>query len=129
MSDPDEIKAEIDRTRADLAETVGALSAKLDVKAQAKQRATQAQAKVGERLQALTASAPQPVQQALTRAGEVARPVAAKAGEDKRRTAAVAGGALLLLLIVRRVRRRGSRPAVATAIAPAVVTVGTRAAA
>jgi hypothetical protein len=35
---PDEIRDEIERTRADLAQTVDSLSAKLDVKAQAKQR-------------------------------------------------------------------------------------------
>jgi hypothetical protein len=35
-SDPDAIRADIEQTRADLAETVDALHAKLDVKAQAK---------------------------------------------------------------------------------------------
>jgi hypothetical protein len=106
MTDPDEIKADIERTRADLAETVDALTTKLDVKAQAKQRAADAQAKVGERLEALRSTAPEPVQQALARAGDAARPVAAKAAEDKRRTAVVAGGAVLLLLVVRRLRKR-----------------------
>jgi chromosome segregation ATPase len=112
MTDPDEIKAEIDRTRADLAETVDALTSKLDVKAHARQRAAQAQAKVGERLQALTASAPPQVQQALARAGEMARPVAAKAAEDKRRTAVVAG-AVGMFFVLARARRRRRRHAVA----------------
>lgn len=110
MTDPDELKAEIERTRADLAETVDALTTKLDVKAQARQRAAQAQAKLGERVRALTASAPPQVQQALTRAGEAARPMAAKAQEDKRRTALIAGG-VVLLLALRRARRRRRKAA------------------
>ncbi len=39
MSDADQLREEIERTRADLADTVDALSAKLDVKAQAQRRA------------------------------------------------------------------------------------------
>jgi hypothetical protein len=109
MTDPDQIKAEIERTRAELADTVDALTTKLDVKTQAKQRAADTQAKLAERWHAVTASAPEPVQQALTRAGELARPVATKAGEDKKRSALVAGGAVLLLMITRRMRRRQRR--------------------
>ena len=37
-SDPDAIRADIERTREELAETVDALHAKLDVKTQAKER-------------------------------------------------------------------------------------------
>ena len=41
-SDPDAIREDIERTRAELAGTVDALQAKLDVKAQAKARAARA---------------------------------------------------------------------------------------
>lgn len=41
-SDPEAIRAEIERTREDLADTVDALQAKLDVKGQAKARFAQA---------------------------------------------------------------------------------------
>jgi hypothetical protein len=113
MTDPDQIKADIERTRAELADTVDALTTKLDVKSQAKQRAAETQAKLSERWQAVTAAAPEPVQQALTKAGEVARPVAAKAAEDKRRSALIAGGAVLLLVVRRRLRRRRRRASLA----------------
>jgi hypothetical protein len=116
MTDPDQIKAEIERTRADLANTVDALTTKLDFKTQAKQRAAETQAKLTERWQAVTASAPEPVQQALARAGEVAGPVAAKAAADKRRSAMIAGGAVLLVVVRRRLRKRRRRPAPPVAV-------------
>lgn len=46
MSDADQLREEIEQTRAELAQTVDALSAKLDVKAQAKQRADDLKTKV-----------------------------------------------------------------------------------
>jgi Protein of unknown function (DUF3618) len=45
MSDADQLREEIEQTRADLARTVDALSAKLDVKAQAQHRAAELKAK------------------------------------------------------------------------------------
>jgi len=45
-NDPEAIRAEIERTRDDLAETVDALQAKLDVKAQAKARFAELKASV-----------------------------------------------------------------------------------
>jgi hypothetical protein len=42
----DDIQADIERTRMELGETVGALSAKLDVKERTKQKATEARERV-----------------------------------------------------------------------------------
>lgn len=44
-TDPDEIEAKIEADRAELAKTVDALSAKLDVKSQAQERAAEVKAK------------------------------------------------------------------------------------
>lgn len=100
-----EIKADIERTRAELAETVDALAAKLDVKAQARHRAHEAATQATEAVDRARAAAPAPVQQALDTIEEFSRPALAKAAEDKQRTALVLGGALLALLILRRTRR------------------------
>jgi hypothetical protein len=48
-SDPDEIREEIEQTRADLADTVDALQYKLDVKARAKDQARAAGAELRDR--------------------------------------------------------------------------------
>lgn len=109
MSEPleaREIQKDIERTRAELAETVDALSAKLDVKAQAKQRAHEAGDTAAQTYQNAKSAAPPPVQQALDKVEQAAKPVFAKAAEDKRRTALVVGGALVVLLLLRRARRR-----------------------
>ncbi len=45
-TDPEQLRAEIEHTRADLAETVDALSAKLDVKAQAAHKVGEVKAAV-----------------------------------------------------------------------------------
>ncbi|MDT4892414.1 MAG: hypothetical protein QOE97_1449 [Pseudonocardiales bacterium] len=105
-SDVHAIQADIERTRAELADTVDALAAKLDVKAQAKQRAHELAVQAGDRVEKAKAVAPEPVQQALDKVTEVSRPVVAKAAEDKRRTAVIVAGALVALLVLRRVRRR-----------------------
>jgi hypothetical protein len=48
MSDAEQIKADIELTRAELAETVDALRTKLDVKTQAKDRLSQSRIRVAE---------------------------------------------------------------------------------
>ncbi|MGI8760240.1 MAG: DUF3618 domain-containing protein [Jatrophihabitantaceae bacterium] len=106
MSDPQEIQRDIERTRAELAETVDALSAKLDVKAQAKQRVHEAGDTAGQAYQHAKAAAPPQLQQAIDKAEQAARPLLEKAAQDKQRTAMIAAGALVFLLVMRRLRRR-----------------------
>jgi hypothetical protein len=111
MSDPDEIKAEIEATRAELAETADALAAKLDVKAQAKEKAQVAGERLAAKVDQVRAAAPEPVQNAIGKAEQAAQPVLAKAAEDKQRTAATVGGVLVVVMFVRRLRKRKrSRP-------------------
>jgi hypothetical protein len=100
-----EIKSDIERTRAELAETVDALTAKLDVKEQAKQRVHEIAERAGSKYEQAKASAPEPVQQAIGTVEQAARPVVDKAAQDKRKTAMIAGGVVVLVLIVRRIRR------------------------
>jgi hypothetical protein len=99
------IQEDIERTRAELADTVDALAAKLDVKSQARQRAHELAVQAGDRVEKARAAAPEPVQQAMERVTEVSRPVIAKAAEDKQRTMLIVGGALVALLLIRRLRR------------------------
>ena len=49
----DDIQADIERTRKELGETVGALSAKLDVKERTKQKATETKERVVETVQTM----------------------------------------------------------------------------
>lgn len=105
MSEIEKVRSDIELTRAELARTVDALHAKMDVKAMAKERADQAGARVAESYQHAKAAAPEPVQHALGRVERAASPLVAKAAQDKKRTALIAGGAVLALLVLRRVRR------------------------
>jgi hypothetical protein len=103
------IKADIEATRAELAETADALAAKLDVKAQAGKKVHEAGAKVGEKYAHLRDSAPPPVQKALGKTGQAMSPVVAKAAADKRRTAMIVGGSVVALVVLRRILRARSR--------------------
>lgn len=102
-----DIKADIEKTRAELADTVDSLTAKLDVKAQAKHRVHEVEQRAAQSYEQAKAKAPEPVRQAVDSVERAARPIATRAAQDKRRTALVAGGVLLLVVVVRRVRRRG----------------------
>jgi uncharacterized protein DUF3618 len=106
MTDPDEIKAEIEATRAELAESADALAAKLDVKTQAADRLHEVGDKVATSAARAREAAPEPVQKALDKAEQAAQPVLAKAGEDKQRTAFAVGGVLVVVLFLRRRRNR-----------------------
>lgn len=103
----DEIKADIEHTRAQLAGTVDALTDRLDVKARATERAHELGHRAAEKAEQVKAAAPEPVQKAMDKAGQAAKPVLDKivdrAAADKRRTALVVGGVLLAVLIARRV--------------------------
>lgn len=101
-----DIKADIEKTRAELADTVDSLTAKLDVKAQAKHRVHEVEQRAAQGYEQAKAKAPEPVRQAIGTVEQAARPIAVKAGQDKQRTALIAGGVVLLIIVVRRVRRR-----------------------
>lgn len=107
MTDETEaIKADIEQARAELAQTADALAAKLDVKAQAERKMHEAGNRAAGAYESAKASAPEPVQKALTKAEQVSAPVVTKAAEDKRRTALVLLGAVAAALIARRLTRR-----------------------
>ena len=86
--EPDEIRAEIEETRRELGETVAALSAKTDVKAQAQHRIEEVKATANERKEEILGRArqlsPDSARQAAT-AGQ------SKARENPIPTAAIGG--------------------------------------
>jgi MYXO-CTERM domain-containing protein len=110
-TDPDAIRAEIEQTRAELAETVDALASKLDVKGQAADKAEAAKAKVGAKASQAKAAAPEPVQHVMdtvgAKAGPVAHQVNAKVEPHRGKLIAGVGAGLLVLLVLRR-RRHSS---------------------
>ena len=110
-NDPDAIRADIERTRAELAETVDALSAKLDVRAQASDKADAAKAKAGELAGQAKAAAPEPVQHAMDAVGAKAAPLAhqVNVSTEPHRGKIIAGvGAAFVVFVVLRRRRRGA---------------------
>ncbi len=82
----DEVRAEIDQTRTDLAQTVDALQDKLDVKAQAKTK----------------------VQEALDKSAAALGPAAEKAKPYRSQIGAGAAAFLFLVMLVRRRKRSRS---------------------
>ena len=112
-SDPDAIRADIEQTRAELAQTVDALSDKLNVKAQAGDKAAAAKEAARQKVAAAAAqahaAAPAPVQHALDSVGQKAGPVvhqaAGKIEPYRGKIAAGAVVALIALFVVRRRRR------------------------
>lgn len=116
------IQADIEQTRAELADTVDALSAKLDVRSQAAHKAQELGERATLKVEQAVAAAPEPVQQALGKAAATARPAVQRAAADPTRTAKVAGAVVVALLVLRRVSRaRGRRRAAAAAAARAVL--------
>lgn len=112
MTDIEKVRAEIELTRSELAETVDALHAKLDVKAQVKARAEEAGERAAHvaaaRYAQAKADAPPQVRQVIERAEHAAVPVLEKARQDKVQALKVVGAAFVALLVVRRLRRAGS---------------------
>jgi ElaB/YqjD/DUF883 family membrane-anchored ribosome-binding protein len=115
--DADQIRHEIEETRADLADTVDALSAKLDVKAQAKNKANDVKARAQTRANDVKARvvhavhnarhhAPPVVQSSLDRAGTALTPVAAKARPYRKHIVSAAAVASALTLVLRSWVRR-----------------------
>ncbi|SHF74923.1 Protein of unknown function [Jatrophihabitans endophyticus] len=105
---PDEIKADIEQTRAQLAETADALAAKLDVKSQAGKKVHEVGEKASAKYDSAKQSAPAPVQQALGKVEHAGAPVVAKAAEDKKRTALIVGGAVAVVFVALRIKKRRS---------------------
>jgi hypothetical protein len=111
VTDIEKVRSEIELTRAELARTVDALHARLDVKAIAKERADEVGTRAAEAYQHAKSAAPEPVQQVVERVEHAAAPLVAKAAQDKKRAAMIAGGTLLALLVLRRIRRSQPVPA------------------
>lgn len=83
-NDPELIRAQIEQARADLADTVDRLSAKLDVKQQARQRVIDTRASAAQRLREAKQAAPPSVGQALDKLSETALPVLSQAVQRAR---------------------------------------------
>ena len=96
-SSPDELRAEIAKTRADLGETAAALAAKADVKQRVKDSATEtkqkAAAKVDETKQKAAAKVDEVTQKAAAKVDEVTQKASAKVDEVSQTVAAKAGSA------------------------------------
>ena len=105
---PDEIRAEIEQTRADMGDTVDALTNKLDVKSQAKQRVASVQSSISDKVGQAKAAAPAPVQKALDKTGAAAQPALKKAAPYKVHIAAGVSAVLAGLLFWRRRRSGGA---------------------
>jgi hypothetical protein len=101
--DVGELKSDIERTRAELADTVDALAAKLDVKAQARHRAHDAATRASQAVERVRAATPQPVQHALDAVGHASKPLVERAARNKKRTALIVGGVLAAVVVARRV--------------------------
>ena len=89
-ADPDQIRQEIERTRDQLGETVEALVAKADVKAQAKERVGQLSDRLKDKTAQVKDTAAQAKDQATARVGQARSQLAGKTSDAK--TAAVQTG-------------------------------------
>ena len=91
-SSPDELRAEIAQTRADLGETAAALAAKADVKQRVKDSATEtkqkAAAKVDETKQKAAAKVDEVTQKAAAKVDEVTQKASAKVDEVSQKASA-----------------------------------------
>ncbi len=102
----DEIRTDVEQTRAELAKAVDALSDKVNVKARAGDKVGEAKAKVSGAAAQAKAKAPESVQRALDTVGAKAGPVAHQASEQirpyrKQILVGVGAIAAALLLILR----------------------------
>ena len=103
---PEEIRAEIEQTRSEMGDTVDALTNKLDVKAQAKEKVESVKSTVSDKAAQAKAAAPAPVQKALDKTGDVAAPALHKAAPYTKQIA-LAVLAAVAVLIFWRSRRSG----------------------
>ena len=112
VQETDEVRADISGTRAELADTIDHLKAKLDVKnrargqvagmtSAARDRVDQAK----QRMDQARRDAPEPVQQALERTEAALGPVAKRARPYRTQIALAVVSALLVTVLVRRLAR------------------------
>jgi hypothetical protein len=104
----DEIEADIAKTRDRLAESVDALAAKVDVKAQAKEKVDEAKAQAKEKVDEVTARAKDKTGQAKEQVVITSRSLADRFKAASRPVQVAIGAAplaLLILIIVRRTNR------------------------
>jgi uncharacterized membrane protein YdfJ with MMPL/SSD domain len=101
---PEHLRAEIEQTREQLGDTVDKLAAKVDVKAQAKERVEAVKATISDKAAQAKSAAPPPVQHALEQAGSAAAPAVNKAKQYDKQLLIGAAALLLLLILVRRWR-------------------------
>jgi chromosome segregation ATPase len=110
LTQQDIVRSDIEQARAELAETVDALSDKLDVKARAGDKVSDAKAKVAETAARAKQAAPPPVQHALDVASQKAAPVVSqvsqKAAPHRGKIIAGAVAAVVVLVVVRKRRAR-----------------------
>lgn len=103
-SEADRLRAEIAETRAELGETVDALSAKLDVKSRLDEKKVEATETVKAKLNEGVATA----KQQAARVGEAATDSDGKPTQPA--IGAAIGAGVVFLLVVRRRRRKRRRP-------------------
>ncbi len=112
--DQEELRRQIDETRADLGDTVEALSAKADVKAQVKEKVDERKEQLHEQQEQVKEKAVEVQEQVQAKAVEVQEQVQERAGEVQEQAKKnpapffAAGGAAVLLLLLLLVRRRRS---------------------
>ncbi len=107
--DVEGLRAEVDRTREDLGETIDELAGRLDVTDQAQRQVDHARAVAADAFTSAKDRAPEPVQHAVDRASERVGPLVAETKQRAQpyRKQLVIGGlvALVLLTLLRRGRR------------------------
>jgi Protein of unknown function (DUF3618) len=111
-TDPDAIRADIERTRSELSDTVNQLSEKLNPKTQATDKVAAAKQAVAERAAKAKAAAPPQVQHAMDQVSAKAAPVARQVSQQAEpyRSKIIGGGvaAAFLLLVLRRRKKKGN---------------------
>ncbi|MYT74868.1 MULTISPECIES: DUF3618 domain-containing protein [unclassified Streptomyces] len=105
-SEPDELRDKVERTRAELGETVEALAAKADVKARAKDRAAHVKEQASEAADTARTKVSDVAHQAQDKLSGPAGSEAARSARDPRAIALLAASAGALVLWLARRRRR-----------------------
>jgi hypothetical protein len=107
VPEADVVRADIAATRAELADTVDALTSKLDVKARASDKVSEVKQKAAATAERAKQAAPPPVQHALNAAGEKAAPVVHRVSTSAApHRGKIAAGVVALVIAVLTLRRR-----------------------
>lgn len=107
-SELDKIKAEVAQSRADLADTVDELAGRLNVKTQAKAKAQDVRQAAAQKTTQLKQSLPPQVQRAMDTVGAKAAPHARRANELARpHRSKILAGTLAAAVLLIALRRRG----------------------